>query len=95
MTKILFTPEAIAMSDAIDVWKIELHNARAQIRSLSDAVAILGKRNSHAMVLLERVAGHELGVHRPNDLTKDEYYTSWDDGEYYIKQALSYLKGEL
>lgn len=34
MTKIQFTLEAIAMSDAIDVWKIELENARKHVKIL-------------------------------------------------------------
>ncbi len=91
--KIIFSPEAIAAAEAIDVWKTELNNARAQIKSLSDAVAILGKRNSHAIVLLENVARQEIGIHRPGDV--QPYYVSWDDGEYDIKKALSWLKGEL
>ena len=53
--KIIFSPEAIAAAEAIDVWKTELNNARAQIKSLSDAVAILGKRNSHAIVYMQKL----------------------------------------
>ena len=40
-----------------------------------------------------RISGNEIGIHRVGD--KDPYYTSWDDGEYWIKQALSTLMGEV
>lgn len=36
MKKIQFSPEAIAMSDAISVWKIELENVRKQLKHVSD-----------------------------------------------------------
>lgn len=35
MSKIQFSPEAIALSDAINVWKIELENIRAHNKALS------------------------------------------------------------
>lgn len=36
MVKIVFSPEAIAMAEAIDVWKIELESARKQLKYVSD-----------------------------------------------------------
>ena len=38
MAKIIFSPEAVAIAEAVDVWKIELENARAQIKALSVAM---------------------------------------------------------
>ena len=42
--KIIFSPEAIAAAEAIDVWKTELNNARAQIKSLDSANKELGDK---------------------------------------------------
>ena len=53
MTKIQFTPEAIAMSDAINVWKIELENSRAHNKSLSIELHDLKHAIREAMVLIE------------------------------------------
>lgn len=55
-------------------------------------MAIYAKRNTDAAILLARLSGHELGVHRPGSgFPGTDYYTSWDDGEYWIKQALNIL----
>ena len=53
--KIIFSPEAIAAAEAIDVWKTELNNARAQIKSLSDAVAIQGNRITQATIYMQKL----------------------------------------
>ena len=46
--KIIFSPEAIAMAEAIDVWKTELQNTRTQLKEIADDVSKLGGRIARA-----------------------------------------------
>ena len=71
----------------------EIENMQQLLKASQDAVAIYAKRNIDAAILLVRLTGKELGVHIPGN--KEPYYVSWDDGEYWIKQALSILSGEM
>lgn len=68
-------------------------NIANMLKAAQDAVAIFGKRNMDAIMFLEAVAGKEIGIHCQGDI--EPYYTSWNDGECWIKKALSALKGEL
>lgn len=72
--------------------RAELENMQQLLKAAQDAIAIISKRNIDAAILITRLSGRELGVHNPGD--KEPYYVSWDDGEYWIKQALSKLIGE-
>ncbi len=67
----------------------EYINMKALLKASTEALAIVSKRNIDAAILLVRLSGRELGVHHIGD--KEPYYTSWDDGEYWLKQALEIL----
>lgn len=53
MSKIQFTPEAMLMADAINVWKIELGNTRAHNKALSIELHDLKHAIREALVIIE------------------------------------------
>ena len=64
--KIVFSPEAIAMAEAIDVWKIELENARKYIKDLQHEITVLqtltiaqGQRIGNAIITLQDASAND------------------------------------
>lgn len=80
MTKITFSPEAIAMAEAINVWKIGLENTNAHVNVLSIKLHDLKCAIREALVIIEgnkcdlsqgagsHEALHNAGIQRDMDI---------------------------